>query len=226
MKKTKLVKNQKKLFSYKLEKNHVIEYIEVTVRYDNHCSNGYNSFSITTQNGCDHNKIAEKVPELAHLIKWHFMTSKGPMHYFSNTMYHANELDYNGELKGEFTRYKINVMANIANNNSFIRVYSSAFMYENRQKSINLELSNKKQLKLLEEFCSVLTVQYKQVKINDFNSMSEGKESDLKAARSCAIWPDANLYQLRDRNLLEKRLPKLKEDFIKDIESDLLGFIF
>ena len=52
----------------------------------------------------------------------------------------------------------------------------------------------------------------------------EGKEAELENARACAIWPDATLEQLRDKEALEARLPKLLEDFKKDVEE--LGFVF
>ncbi len=47
---------------------------------------------------------------------------------------------------------------------------------------------------------------------------------NLEFARSSAIWPDATLEQLRDKDLLEARLPKLMADF----ESAMikLGFVF
>jgi len=53
---------------------------------------------------------------------------------------------------------------------------------------------------------------------------SEGKEPDLEAARASAIWPDATLDQLRDRDALEKRLEALLREFRSDVES--LGFVY
>ena len=47
---------------------------------------------------------------------------------------------------------------------------------------------------------------------------------NIKAARSCAVWPDATLEQLQDEKLLMQRLPDLMKEFKKDIEA--LGFIF
>jgi hypothetical protein len=61
----------------------------------------------------------------------------------------------------------------------------------------------------------------------DFTVMSvpaifgEGKEPDLKAARNCAVWPEAELKDFTENNLLE-RLPALMQKFKKDME--LLGF--
>ena len=53
---------------------------------------------------------------------------------------------------------------------------------------------------------------------------SEGKEPDLEAARRSAIWPDATLAQLQDRDALKARLPALLAEFRRDIES--LGFVW
>lgn len=82
----------------------------VHVRYDDRCGNGHNSFSITgsgyekrangryyeTFGGCCHDKIAEVLPELQHLIKWHLCSSDGPMYYIENTMFHA--LQHNADM--------------------------------------------------------------------------------------------------------------------------------
>jgi len=55
----------------------------------------------------------------------------------------------------------------------------------------------------------------------------EGKERDLDSARVAAIWPEATDEELTSPDLAEKlaaRLPKLLEQFQKDVES--LGFVF
>ncbi len=50
------------------------------------------------------------------------------------------------------------------------------------------------------------------------------KVADIEAARSCAIWPDATLQELRDETALRARLPGLLADFRADIEA--LGFTY
>lgn len=79
--------------------------ITATVRYDNECGNGHNSFSITAEIvtpaskrrddceacGCLHDEISRVFPELAPFIKWHLVSSDGPMHYIANTVYWANK---------------------------------------------------------------------------------------------------------------------------------------
>lgn len=44
-------------------------------------------------------------------------------------------------------------------------------------------------------------------------------EPDLEAARSCAKWEDATLEQLRDKELLESRLPQIVNDLKETVES-------
>ncbi len=92
------------------------ELICVEVRFDDRCGNGHNSFAITGEiygrkripneteaknaqgktvwlhtGGCIHDKIENEFPELAHLVKWHGCTSKGPLYYLENTIYHAEQ---------------------------------------------------------------------------------------------------------------------------------------
>ena len=81
--------------------------IYANVRYDDECGNGHNTFAITGEIfrlqinrggrssfdscGCLHDDIAKHFPELAPFLKWHLMSSDGPMHYVANTIYHASE---------------------------------------------------------------------------------------------------------------------------------------
>ena len=77
--------------------------ITAEVRHDDRCKNGHNTFSITANidrknavgrwvkdsGGCLHDTIAARFPELAPLIKWHLVSTDGPLHYIANTTYHA-----------------------------------------------------------------------------------------------------------------------------------------
>lgn len=54
-----------------------------------------------------------------------------------------------------------------------------------------------------------------------YNRMA--KESNLEAARSSAVWPDAQLEDFTEEKL-KARLPALMEDFKRDVES--LGFTY
>lgn len=87
------------------------ELITCTIRFDDECRNGHNSFAITgttyvpgrrdiETGGCIHESITSHFPTLAHLVKWHLCDTRGPMHYIANTVYHASNL-HNGKAKGE-----------------------------------------------------------------------------------------------------------------------------
>ncbi len=82
--------------------------ITVTVRFDDRCGNGHNTFSITSAittpasrarrdieaGGCLHDEAAEHFPELAPLIQWHLCSTDGPLHYVENTMYWLGRRGY------------------------------------------------------------------------------------------------------------------------------------
>jgi len=101
-----LVKDQKKVFSKQVLIDGVSAFFKVTIRYDDQCGNGHNSFSITGDihgrnidiGGCVHEEIAEHFPELAKYIKWHLCSSDGPLHYVANTLYW---LGYSGWCDGK-----------------------------------------------------------------------------------------------------------------------------
>lgn len=104
-----LTKSQVKTFTKENVTIDGVNYRKVAakVRYDDQCSNGHNSFAITGSAweprnfkandpdtcGCIHEIIAEAFPELAPFIKWHLVSSDGPMHYIANTTYHALQHD-------------------------------------------------------------------------------------------------------------------------------------
>jgi hypothetical protein len=74
--------------------------IVATVRHDDRCGNGHNTFSITGDVyvgrrldtcGCIHDLIAEHFPELREYIKWHLVSTDGPLHYIDNSLYWVKE---------------------------------------------------------------------------------------------------------------------------------------
>jgi hypothetical protein len=84
-------------------------FLRVSIRHDDECKNGHNSFSITGEvigkigryiaGGCLHDDIERAFPELAHLIKWHLSSTDGPMHYIANTLYWLGYQGYCGPEK-------------------------------------------------------------------------------------------------------------------------------
>lgn len=112
-----LTKNQKKSFSKAgvIVDGQKVD-ITATVRYDDECGNGHNSFSITGNmweankphtdrynlgGGCIHESIEQAFPELKPFIKWHLTSSDGPIHYIANTMYHARNRTHDDVEIGE-----------------------------------------------------------------------------------------------------------------------------
>lgn len=67
--------------------------IAVSVRFGDDLRNGAKTFSITGNTtysaGCIHDDIVKHFPEYAHLVKWHLVSTDGPLHYVANTVWHA-----------------------------------------------------------------------------------------------------------------------------------------
>lgn len=105
-----LTKNQAKGFRKGVQYQGESCEMFVTIRYDDECGNGHNTFAITGDirkgrkalvGGCIHDEIRKHFPEFAKYIKWHLTSSDGPMHYIANTVYLAGDRDCNGYRKGE-----------------------------------------------------------------------------------------------------------------------------
>lgn len=239
----------------------------VTIRHDDSCGNGHNTFSITGEaystttgrftdsnllfGGCCHDDIREHFPELAHLLRWHLCSTDGPLHYVANTLYHASDRDCWGRRKGEpynprtcirfgsfpipyrkcpaFTRW-------LSGLDSFdlevLRVdFPKPQQYPRLGPKFTLAPFASDDWHLCPfdtegdalEFLEALHYA-EPAFITEFTQIGEGKDPDLEAARSCAIWPDATLEQLRDEKALRDRLPGLLQEFRKDVES--LGFTY
>ncbi len=120
---TTLVRNQKKVYGPRFYTEHGTKYrVTATVRYDDQCGSGHNSFAITGSidrlssghwrddaGGCIHEEIAKHFPELAPFIKWHLMNSDGPWGYIANTVYFAGDRDCWGKRKGEPKAWEVQV---------------------------------------------------------------------------------------------------------------------
>ena len=71
--------------------------LEIDVRFDDSCNNGYRTFAITGLQtddknvfdaaGAIHDEIVEAAPELAPYLKWHLCGEHEPLHYVANTIY-------------------------------------------------------------------------------------------------------------------------------------------
>lgn len=105
-------------------------HVRASVRFDDECRNGYETFAITGEVrevrkdfttgleytpsgdrymlscGCVHEHIAAAFPELAPFIKWHLTSTPGPMHYAANAIYFAGDKDCYGLRAGEARIYR------------------------------------------------------------------------------------------------------------------------
>lgn len=220
---SKLVKNQKKTYGpvfYTAHGNKMR--IIATVRYDDQCGNGHNSFAITANinekdaggywrdhsGGCCHEEVAKHFPVLAPFIKWHLCDSDMPMHYVANTVYHAGDLDYNGLRAGEFRQHK-----------------------SRGKQNGGLEGVPNWELKFPQEVVTDIYSHEKPAPVtlewSAYGITGKGKARELDAARRCAVWPDATDEDLTAPGLEQRlldRLPALVAQFKQDVES--LGFVY
>lgn len=195
-----LVKDQKKVYGPRFYTENGTRYrVTATVRYDDQCGNGRNSFAITGKQerhergrweedscGCIHDIIAKQFPELAPFIKWHGMFSDGPMHYIANTAYHARE-----------------------NGPTYAWVY-----YTGTQDPLKIEEVNERLLGY--EKAGIARKAEGQPGYRVRWDEKTAKTRNLDYARSTAIWPDATDEELTAPGLedrLKARLPKLIEEF-------------
>ena len=219
-----LTKDQKRTYGPRVYSENGNTYrITATVRYDDECGNGRNTFSITgtidrkergiwkdDAGGCIHDQIAQHFPELAPFFKWHLCSSEGPMSYVGNTLWHANNKDCHGLRKGEVRQ--------IQNGRTGLPVWR-AVTYDANGTPHELPSYKFPWIDSRERPADNGHIAYLPV-----TRKGEGKAIDLEAARSCAIWSDATLDELQDREKLEARLPALLAEFRQAIES--LGFTY
>lgn len=186
--------------------------ITVELRFDDTCNNGHESFAITAEVrrpnqrdveacGCLHEDIARVFPELAPLIKWHLVGADGPMHYVDDTLYHAGDRDCYGLRKGE----------------------RAPILGPDKVPTWVPKITPEKYVKGSDQPAPVL------VEYELWCSEGEGKERNLDAARTSAVWPDATDEELcQERPQLEAalkaRLPALVAEF-KQTMLDV-GFIY
>lgn len=198
---------------FKASRMHKDQYVKVFVRFDDECLNGHETFSITGETrhtgGCIHETIAEAFPELEPLIKWHLVSTDGPMHYIANTTYHAGDRDHWGLRKGEKRQIRK------GGTNQFR--WELVAVIDGQQ--VPLKTST-----LCESEPVPPTVKYVPECIT-----GEGKERQFEAARSVAVWPEATDEQLslpkeELTELLNARLPALLESFRSDMIA--AGFLY
>ncbi|MEN6345635.1 MAG: hypothetical protein ABFE16_10015 [Armatimonadia bacterium] len=195
--------------------------ITAAVRYDDRCGNGHNTFGITASirgpgdpdaaGGCLHNEIAGAFPSLAPLVKWHGVSSDGPLHYLDNAIFLAGERDCHGLLKGEFRQH-----------------LSRGKLQAGGIEGVPLwELVHPEGMKTeiyAHEKPAPVTLEWQ-----PYGRTGEGKARELASARVCACWPEATDEELMQETealkaALLARLPALLVEFKAAVES--LGFTY
>lgn len=197
--------------------------ITAEMRFDDSCNNGHETFAITADirengreymGGCCHEEIAKRFPELEPLIKWHLVSTDGPMHYPGNVTYMAGERDYNGLLKGEekpLRNPKGEVFWElVAVNAPGVKISETPTGDKYREaKVLPLFILEKSVKGEKPEVTPALEWRMEMI-------VGEGKARELASARSCAVWPEATDEELCAPDLKEKleaRLPRLLEEF-------------
>ncbi len=194
--------------------------IRATVRHDDSCGNGHNTFSVTGEieenhggrwvshsSGMVHGDIAKHFPELAPVLKWHLCSTDGPMHYLANTQFLASDRDCHGLRKGEFQQfYGADGLPQWEPCAQPLTTYSA--LVSSREKPAPIQ------------------VQYR-----PWGRTGAGKARELEGARLTAIWPevtDAELIEMSDNGTLgaklQERLPVLLREFKAAVESLGLGY--
>lgn len=148
-----------------------------------------------------HDNVEYYFPELKHLLKWCGIGLDMPTHYYTNTLYHAGDLDYNNLRKGEVSAYRYNVRVN------------GGLVFDETTPKHNL---------LKKEEAEEMAQRVKGEIVPVGWLISEGKERNFDAARHSAIWPEAtdeelSLPKAELFKLLKARLPALMADFKKDM---------
>lgn len=260
---SKLTKSQTKQFTKKISQDGYACTITATIRYDDNCGNGHNSFAITgvvargiyadankapdrkwQQCGCIHDDIKKHFPELEKFLKWHFMNSDGPWGYIANTLYHVSEKDCWGKLAGEPYQNELSIVFgdNPINHsptqklvnwlhdmgtNAFKYLATESIDHDKDSDTFSRKYSFRGFCKLWHEcpFDSLAETEdflhalqnCSPVFLSKPTRWGKGKPRDLPAARSSALWPNATVEQLSDKEALNKRLPALLKRFQKDL---------
>jgi hypothetical protein len=213
-----LTKCQKRMFGprFYVEDGHTYR-ITATVRHDDECGNGHNTFAITADiedsSGCCHDEVARHFPELAPFVKWHLMSTDEPLHYVANTVYHASNRDHRSLLKGEKRQLR--------NGRTGLPVWERVVVNEQGE-PIALDLNSWRDAETRPVETLIARWEPRWI-------VGEGKERQLDLARSSAVWPEATDEQLcaepeELKRMLRERLPALMEAFKRDVES--LGFVY
>jgi len=153
--------------------------------------------------GSNQEEIAKVFPEYAKYMRWHlFSLGEGPMHYVSNSLYHASDRDGWGLKKGEKRQLK--------DRKTGLPTWHLVAVHKVTGEEITAYKLPSSIDSETQPECEH-TLEYR-----PWYRIGEGKEPDLKAARSCALWPDAELSDFTEEKLM-MRLPALVHEFNNDM---------
>ena len=192
--------------------------------------------------------IAEAFPDLKPLLKWHLMCTDAPLNYISNTLYYSRDREDMSKPLG--VPLKFNTFVKVGNSPILLKELATDW-FKLMKKYAGQKLSyepiyHKKSQIYSPKYVPVCEHNYKEwyqapfdnkaeaeqwlkvIEENDFQFVKVGAkfnepiEPDIDGARRYAMWDDATLEQLQSKEELEKRLPKLINDFYEVVTS--LGF--
>lgn len=257
--------NQKIITSKGFAEDGTTYRITATLRFDDECHNGHETFSITGNIneyrggrfreyscGCIHEDISKHFPELSHLIKWHLVSTDGPMHYLANTTYHASNRDCNGRAAGEPSQFSHAVR--------FGNVPALHFPKDGFFKFLRANIGRAKEFQMQEiqhkkdngghdfdpkysivGFCSewyqcpfdskeeaaafIESLKKCTVEFLDIpTAFSKGKEREFAHARSTAVWPEATDEQLSlPKEELTELLTARLPGLLENFKADMLA---
>ena len=242
--------------------------LTVKLSFQDNPRNGHNTFRATgtvvtaesrrrkdiAAGGMLHEEIAAVFPEIAHLLKWHGVSTDGPCHYIANAIFLAGDKDCHGLRVGEpwafadCVQFGDNPIKHRIKSPSFVRylqncapdfdceviqydhedreTYGPKFTYGGYANAWHECPFGTKQ-EALDFLYALQNCSPKFLRIPTV--FSNGKERELDLARQIAVWPDATDAELsvepeQLKIALIARLPKLLEDFRRDILA--AGFLW
>lgn len=199
--------------------------------------------------GCCHDEIAKTFPELEHLIKWHLVSEDGPLHYVANARFLAGDRDHNGYRKGEPDWFSTAIKFGDFPITQRVKDRFWHWLKDARLSDLSIEAVEHKgddRFDFAPKYKPAgYEAQWHECPWDSFNEAgemvvalrdyevefikvpthySEGKERELDAARSVAVWPEATDEELCQEpedleEALKARLPALLERFRADIKA-------
>ena len=139
-----------------------------------------------------HDSIRKVFPEVAHLIKWHLVSTDGPCNYLANTLYYAED-------------QRIKAAHDVACAESALADYIE----------LNCDLPCGTHAETYIKDANRLRAIIGIAK----DRLVNANGPDLEAARRSAHLPTATLEQLQSAEWLKEQLPNLTREFKEDMEA-------